>query len=205
MILHGTYCLVFLVLQSIGGESSFPLLVLNLVVLIWMECCRIKWHPTPWIGSPRSLETGKSIHQHFLMWKHFVKNTKVNFSWIGLSTKVWGFPLNFERFGNSSGGVELSLYEILSVCGRIGKIAQRTDTDPQNPSLNVILWTIFKQNRNDKFHPFDWEGIMLIILSVQYSLIHGDMKKNTRIILPCLVWHRTGWPLQSPICASELK
>ena len=50
-----------------------------------------------------------------------------------------GFPLNFERFGNSSGGVELSLYEILSVCGRIGKIAQRTDTDPQNPSLNVIL------------------------------------------------------------------
>ena len=52
---------------------------------------------------------------------------------------TWGFPLNFERFGNSSGGVELSLYEILSVCGRIGKIAQRTDTDPQNPSRNVIL------------------------------------------------------------------
>ena len=183
MILHGTYCLVFLVLESIGGESSFPLLVLNLVVLIWMECCRIKWHPTPWIGSPRSLETGKSIHQHFLMWKHFVKSMSKK---IQKQTSVemgnqpnfctWGFPLNFERFGNSSGGVELSLYEILSVCGRIGKIAQRTDTDPQNPSRNVILWTIFKQNRNDKIHPFDWEWMMLIILSVQYSLIHGDTK-----------------------------
>ena len=98
MILHGIvwHCLVFLVLQSIGGESSFPLLVLNLVVLIWMECCRIKWHPTPWIGSPRSLETGKSIHQHFLMWKHFVKNTKAHFSWIGLSTKFLYMGISVE-------------------------------------------------------------------------------------------------------------
>ena len=138
MILHGTYCLVFLVLQSIGGESSFPLLVLNLVVLIWMECCRIKWHPTPWIGSPRSLETGKSIHQHFLMWKHFVKKykSKLQLNWALNQIFVHG------DFRWILKGLAIQVEELSWVCMRFCLFAEELAKllNGQTPTRRIQVW-----------------------------------------------------------------